>query len=64
MKKLSRKGIISLLALSLLANLGFYIYGQSLTNEIASQREEMNDMRAQYQLLQSEYNDLRGQGSE
>ena len=64
MKKLSRKGIISLLALSLLANLGFYIYGQSLTNEIASQREELNDMRAQYQLLQSEYNDLRGQGSE
>ena len=55
MKKLSRKGIISLLALSLLANLGFYIYGQSLTNEIDTQREEYSDLNAQYQLLQSEY---------
>ncbi len=62
MKKLSRKGIISLLALSLLANLGFYIYGQSLTNEIATQREEHSDLNAQYQLLQSEYQELQESG--
>ncbi len=64
MRRISKNGLILLLVISVLANIGFYVYGQSLTNEIASQREEMNDMRAQYQLLQSEYNDLRGQGSE
>lgn len=59
MKKISKNGLILLLVISVLANIGFYVYGQSLTNEVASQREEINDMRAQYQLLQSEYNELR-----
>ncbi len=62
MKKLSRKGLVAILSLSLLANLGFYIYGQSLTNEIATQREEYSDLNAQYQLLQSEYQELQESG--
>ncbi|RHM59680.1 hypothetical protein [Coprobacillus sp. AF33-1AC] len=55
MKKISKKGLTALLILSLLANIGMYVYGQSLTNEIASQREEIADLNAQYKLLQAEY---------
>ncbi len=62
MKKISKNGLIALLVISVLANIGFYVYGQSLTNEIASQREEISDLNAQYQLLQSEYQELQQAG--
>lgn len=62
MRRISKNGLILLLVISVLANIGFYVYGQSLTNEIASQREEISDLNSQYQLLQSEYQELQQAG--
>ncbi len=62
MKRISKNGLIVLLVISILANIGMYVYGQSLTNEIASQREEISDLNSQYQLLQSEYQELQQAG--
>ena len=62
MRRISKNGLILLLVISVLAHIGFYVYGQSLTNEIASQREEISDLNSQYQLLQSEYQELQQAG--
>lgn len=62
MKRISKQGLSLLLVISVFLNLAFYIYGQSLTNEIDTQREEYSDLNAQYQLLQSEYQELQESG--
>ena len=65
MKKLNKaKVLIVVLGISVSANVGMYLHGQCLQNEIIDSQEEVFDLKARNTLLKDTYNELLGQMQE
>ena len=52
------------LGISVSANIGMYLHGQYLQNEIVDSQEEVFDLKARNTLLKDTYNELLGQMQE
>lgn len=65
MKKLNKAKVLAVaLGISVSANIGMYLHGQYLQNEIAASQEEVLDLKARNTLLKDTYNELFGQMQE
>ena len=64
-KKLNKAKVLAVaLGISLSANIGMYLHGQCLQNEIVASQEEVFDLKARNMLLKDTYNGLLGQMQE
>lgn len=65
MKKLNKAKVLAIaLGISVSANIGMYLHGQYLQNEIVASQEEVLDLKARNTLLKDTYNELFGQMQE
>ena len=65
MKKLNKAKVLAVaLGISFSANIGMYLHGQYLQNEIVDSQEEVFDLKARNTLLKDTYNELLGQMQE
>ena len=65
MKKLNKAKVLAVaLGISVSANIGMYLHGQYLQNEIVASQEEVLDLKARNTLLKDTYNELFGQMQE
>ena len=65
MKKLNKAKVLAVaLGTSVSANIGMYLHGQYLQNEIVDSQEEVFDLKARNTLLKDTYNELLGQMQE
>ena len=65
MKKLNKAKVLAVaLGISVSANIGMYLHGQYLQNEIVDSQEEVFDLKARNTLLKDTYNELLGQMQE
>ena len=65
MKKLNKAKVLAVaLGISVSANIGMYLHGQYLQNEIVDSQEEVFDLIARNTLLKDTYNELLGQMQE
>lgn len=65
MKKLNKAKVLAVaLGISVSANIGMYLHGQYLQNEIVDNQEEVFDLKARNTLLKDTYNELLGQMQE
>ena len=65
MKKLNKAKVLAVaLGISVSANIGMYLHGQYLQNEIVDRQEEVFDLKARNTLLKDTYNELLGQMQE
>lgn len=65
MKKLNKAKVLAVaLGISVSANIGMYLHGQCLQNEIVDSQEEVFDLKARNTLLKDTYNELLGQMQE
>ena len=65
MKKLNKAKVLAVaLGISVSANIGMYLHGQYLQNEIVDSQEEVFDLKARNTLLKDIYNELLGQMQE
>ena len=65
MKKLNKAKVLAVaLGISVSANIGMYLHGQYLQNEIVASHEEVLDLKARNTLLKDTYNELFGQMQE
>lgn len=56
-KKLNKAKVLAVaLGISLSANIGMYLHGQCLQNEIVASQEEVFDLKARNTLLKDTYN--------
>lgn len=65
MKKLNKAKVLAVaLGISVSANIGMYLHGQYLQNEIVDSQEEVFDLKARNTLLKDTYNEFLGQMQE